>query len=390
MTLVAYFDDSREMDHDKVYHTMAGYVAPQELWDNVISLRWCGVLNAAPRPLTEYKASNCRALKREFRGWDRREADRVTLEIVNELLRADHRPLLGIGTVVVIDNFLTGARLRRFERMAMGMCLLNTVLTIFRYAKKLSRYEPIEFVCDVQPGLQGMFKQLLKENVDKIDWYEPGFRELKFADSRSTPPLQAADLLAYETRKDLKDRTKRKDHPRSTALARMLESHPHIGYAIGGDIVLEMLSPMPAEEWQGPAIIYQSPGLEFLTSQNRGARVRIARDPRPGATAYAQKPGDPNVALVPIDPKADMTRVANSIQDFLKKHPRLRSLGRIDYRLNVNARRIGLSLRRHEHDAWSFEATVEEGYWWIPATETHAERVADRLVAGVLDVWSDK
>jgi hypothetical protein len=111
--------------------------------------------------------------------------------------------------ITVLDDFrLTQIkdpteRRRRELRMGYLTCFPTVISQILDvYGKRLPEY-PIEFVFDDQKGLEGEALDTFREVRDQL--LRPEFREFVatpiFRPSHQVKPIQAADLLAYETQK---------------------------------------------------------------------------------------------------------------------------------------------------------------------------------------------
>jgi len=117
--------------------------------------------------------------------------------------------------------------------------LAEVVRTMCRFAHDFGMYEDIHFLCDARTD-QERIGRAWRSSIQKLrDNYGKHLSYLDFEDSKDMRPLQAADLIAYEARKDAKDRLVRPDSPRSRGLSILINSHPHIGYYWDSDILNE-------------------------------------------------------------------------------------------------------------------------------------------------------
>jgi hypothetical protein len=131
--------------------------------------------------------------------------------------------MVGFGSVYLAPQISNAERAQEFEQHAHRLGLMNVVGAICSYAMTNRRSEEINFLCDSQRGWEGGMTEMWDSVVRGSNvWYPGELSRLRFGDSKEVPPLQAADLFAYEIRKDVKDRIERPQSPRSMALHRLL------------------------------------------------------------------------------------------------------------------------------------------------------------------------
>lgn len=265
MALAAYMDDSRE---EGQLHSIAGYLGVLDDWESYFAPEWNAVLEKAPHPLSEFKASDCRALQGEFNGWTREEADGLTKDLVSVLTHHPSSRLFGFGAVMRIPPMDDLVLLEKSERLAHLMCFSDVVSSILLIAGHRGETDMIHFVHDYQPNLKGRLDDIFAEVRDV--WkptYQGDVSHLQFEDSEKVLPLQAADLLAYETRKDLKNRLESPPRKRSKELEVLMDAHFHIAYYMDA-IYLRQYQEMDerghGDEPAGLPILYASPTLEAV------------------------------------------------------------------------------------------------------------------------------
>jgi hypothetical protein len=237
--LVAYFDDSRYSYEDARFGSLcviAGYVAQQEVWETEFIPRWTAALKGAPHPISEFKTSNCRQRTGEFAGWTREECDSLTKALVDIITdQCPPKSLHGVSAVVELPD------VHGYETYAfLNAFWLTTVLATAVGAHHGRVGDEMKFIFDRQPGREG---QMATELEQALDWatalsMRRGLDPLPlrtspdFADSRIAVPLQAADLLAYETYKELKGRHALNARPASRALERLVEGQTHVALCL--------------------------------------------------------------------------------------------------------------------------------------------------------------
>lgn len=234
------------------------------------------MLKSGPRPLTEWKSSDSGALSGEFKNWSRAETGEFTIKVVDEITSHPYGSMLGFGTVILGPDYQDKRLAKAFEEHALRLCLINIVGAICRYALNFEKPEAIHFWCDEQPKFEGRIRQAWR-SVVQGSWYPVHLDPPEFGRSHDEVPLQAADLLAYEIRKDLKNLIARPERPRNMSLHRLIKGHPHVGFYIDDEIIQERFKakdenrPMP-----GPAILFAE-GIEI----GWDPPVSYIYDPRP-------------------------------------------------------------------------------------------------------------
>ena len=210
--MTCYFDDS--VAGGGLVSVVAGYLAADQVWAEFIP-RWRKVLDAAPHEISEYKTSDCRHGVGEFKGWSKEQRDVLTTELVSVILNSGD--LGGFSTVLLWPGIPDpdvpnpSENRRRQEHGGYGVVLGMTLTDTLRTATLMCGPDGVQPIVDQKDGtldrMQGNFK-VAKRIVDTIDGPEIANR-LKQpipGDSKKLPPLQAADLLAYETGKEVMNR----------------------------------------------------------------------------------------------------------------------------------------------------------------------------------------
>lgn len=240
--LAAYFDDSR----GEGLHAIAGYLGVLDVWGGPFATAWQAMLDGAPhkehvkpdRPF-EFKASDCRQgfgnfLKVEKGGWwTAAERDAIYRQAAGIIAEVAFPTMYGVGAVMRIPKQASNEAEERFQRFALVQCLADVVATVLMLAAHHhgSPGGSVLFVADKQKGLQQRFSDAFDSVCDVWRGTYPGeISGLHFEDSHKLAGLQAADLIAYETRKDFKNRLQGRKE--SGALTYLKESKFHIAYYV--------------------------------------------------------------------------------------------------------------------------------------------------------------
>ncbi|MET0396772.1 MAG: DUF3800 domain-containing protein, partial [Longimicrobiaceae bacterium] len=282
VALSAYFDDSRQYSNGLGYHAIGGYVATTDFWDTEFSPRWKRLIDSAPHKIGEWKTSDCRGGYGEFselEGWTIEERRKFTVQVVDELLSYPYLSIVGFGAVVVMPTHEDEKEAKRFEEHALRLGLLFIVGAICAYARDNRNSEEINCLCDEQKGWEGRLTDVWNSVVrGEKTWFSGEISKLRFDDSKKVLPLQAADLLAYEIRKDVIDRLERPQFPRSMALHRLLGGHPHLGVLVDSEHIDDMNAARAANRPPPLApFLFLSEGVEV----NGYGPFRLVGDPRP-------------------------------------------------------------------------------------------------------------
>ena len=225
--LVAYFDDSRNEDAGIV--VVAGYVASVATWDRFGSA-WARALGAGQRVAVEYKTSDCRQAVQAFKDWTRDERDALTSRVVSVITDPVFPDIIGIGSATLTDR-ATADPPSRAQSLLLGHLMCSVVVLSEVVGLCVDPETKLHFVFDRQPGLESAVRQLFTQAAKTYpELITDRVQPPRFADSAEQPPLQAADLLAYETYKEMKNRQEQPPRQTSGALDRLLRERSHVAH----------------------------------------------------------------------------------------------------------------------------------------------------------------
>jgi hypothetical protein len=247
MVLAGYFDDSRH-EQGSIY-CVGGYLGEKEVLDRKLEPPWRDAINSAPYKISEFKTSDCRQRQGEFtdeRGWTANQRNDLVIKLVDIL--CDHIPknnIIGYSTVVLMPpNFqrlfqefgnllpYTETDMRRsFESIAYGFCFVDILRFSYEDIASHSGFYTRELrtVFDSQNAFAFAMKaydHIIRNYPQLI--ISKTFRRPVPEDSKNLCALQAADLLAYETGKEVRSRIYEPERPVSKALQRLVNAKPHI------------------------------------------------------------------------------------------------------------------------------------------------------------------
>lgn len=248
MIIGCYFDESYAQRRAAI----AAYLAPLTIWDDKFTPTWRRFLASAPHPISEYKTDDIRYRGNEFECWTKEEARTFALRAVQLLGDVSAFPhLYGFGVAMTLPH-ASEKDIHEWEKHGLVSCFRLLLLNAIAFLRK---WEPpitcLQCVSDIQPrGLTGLFQEAFGDAKELVA-PDCNFRisNLQFEDSREVLPIQTADMLAYETRKELASRLESPQRYRSRALIHLLQRRVHVGFYLDQKMF---------EETGLPPILYES------------------------------------------------------------------------------------------------------------------------------------
>jgi hypothetical protein len=200
--LQAFIDDSKDQREEESF-ALGGFRAPADRWER-LNEDWNTLLTA--EGLIEFNASDCSGGWGPFRGKTADERNRIYgkfLDVIEAL--APH----GTATIIDMPGWpVYGDFLRSHGEAQYAKPFVTASMHITELMAKLDSdpsSEQIAFVFDNQEEFAGrvtdLFLRWQAEAKIKPDLaFAARFHSITWADSKQTPGLQAADVLAYEAR----------------------------------------------------------------------------------------------------------------------------------------------------------------------------------------------
>jgi hypothetical protein len=183
--------------------TVGAYVARLKQWQD-----WTKRWNAAKRPIKVYHAVDAQNLTGEFKGWSEEARDEVVKRILPVIADSD---IPGVVVGVQMDEFEKAIAGRDDLRPIFGTpyaaCFQWVVQIIMNFALGALNTERITFVHELNDYRQEALASFawVKQHGNPLG----NIIGLQFADKKDYIPLQAADILAYEGNKRLRDPNRR-------------------------------------------------------------------------------------------------------------------------------------------------------------------------------------
>lgn len=196
--LIGYFDDSgKESDPSNRLVCMAGYLAVDDYWEQ-FGPQWYHHL--LKHGVSCFHMKELIPRQGEFKDLTLEKRDELLLDCVKVIKENE---LIGFGVGVDAEAWrLLPDALTKSSGNAQEFCFLRIIRLIIERLKRVSPNEKLALIFDCdQEFAARRFKQFSKLRE------RPEIREhlasIAFCDPRLYIPLQAADFLAWETRKEL-------------------------------------------------------------------------------------------------------------------------------------------------------------------------------------------
>jgi hypothetical protein len=196
--LKAYLDESGTHDESPVL-TVAGYLARPRRWQ-----AWTKKWNAAKRPVKIYHAADAANLHGEFEGWSHDQVAELAKKLLPTIVDAELR---GIVIGIHMDEFrkaMAGRNdLLEIFPSPYAACFQWLAQIIMNLQAHIGSNERIAFIHECND-----FRRAALESFGWIKRYgnpQASIISLSFADKADAVPLQAADILAYEGNKRMRE-----------------------------------------------------------------------------------------------------------------------------------------------------------------------------------------
>jgi Protein of unknown function (DUF3800) len=196
--LKIYMDESGVHDGSPVV-TVAAYVGRPRDWKN-----WTKKWNVAKRPIKVYHAADAQALKGEFEGWSESDRDDVVKRVLPVIADSD---LPGIVIGIQMDEFRRAIAgkgdLQQFLGEPYAACFQWVIQSIMFLQARTGNTERMAFVHESNDYRNHALEAF--NYVQKFSNPNGTKLSIRFGDKSGYPPLQAADILAYEGNRRMRD-----------------------------------------------------------------------------------------------------------------------------------------------------------------------------------------
>jgi len=193
--LKAFVDDSGSGGDSRCF-VLAGYVSTVDKWDAFDAL-WIDALNTHPR-IGYFKASEAESLKGQFAGFTEQTKNTKIDILIDVIRRCAEWPVCARLRQSDYDDLVRGRVPKRWDSpyYFLFQILIGSCVTLERFH---GDSEPMEFVFDSSERFDKMSHNLVKTFYNRE--FFRGVINVTYRDDKKVPPLQAADLYAWQTRR---------------------------------------------------------------------------------------------------------------------------------------------------------------------------------------------
>lgn len=282
MAMLGFFDESFRDDGLLV---VAGYRASEKLWKD-LDQEWGAALEASPMAVSEFKTSQCRSGEGPFRNWLPAQRDDLFSRLLAVLTAPKYNgELIGFGAGVVVPRASARRDRQRNFELSYAMCICMVTASVRLSATRDLPDGDFQLYFDAGQRLAASGSRGLKLLPDQLKGrgFTGSIKSPIFVDSTARPGIQAADLLANLTLRDLH----RQIHagyeaPHGPELRRLLSGQFHHAQYINPTIWRETLQTgymRPNEDLLLPLYSTYPPAVaaEFMTVMARTQRGDFAR-----------------------------------------------------------------------------------------------------------------
>jgi hypothetical protein len=201
VTMLRTFMDETGIHEDAETVAVAGYISHPKNWR-----AWSNDWNRAKRPIKVFHATDCANFRGEFEGWDRARRDAYVAQLLPAI---PAHPLAGIVIGIQLADFEAAFKdkpeLVEMFGTPYTACFQWAISIIMDIATDRGHGERMAFIHEVNDYKGECFKAF--EYVDTYLNPRKIPMTVSFGTKEQYPPLQAADVLAYEGGKFLKNPT---------------------------------------------------------------------------------------------------------------------------------------------------------------------------------------
>lgn len=195
-----YMDESGTHDGSPVVSVSAYAGRPKE-WQKFIK-DW----NVAKRPIKIFHATDCEALRGEFDGWSADQRNELVARLLPVLNKYELR---GNAIGINVNDFKAAVKNLTLEHLfgsPYAACFQVVVDNVLWQCREAKLTEALAFIHE-----DNDYKQEALDAFDFVKSIYPEFAArmtMTFASKEKMVPLQAADILAYEANKRLRDQSR--------------------------------------------------------------------------------------------------------------------------------------------------------------------------------------
>jgi Protein of unknown function (DUF3800) len=204
--VTCFVDDSGSHSSAPAYVLSAFFTTPKH-WEKIMR-EWLGMVHRYK--VNTFHAVDCANGGGEFRDWSNRRKKSMFRNLINIL--SHHSSLNGCSASIVVRDYEEIVYPEAHSVFG-GPKLLAFQLLLLEVSKKA--LQPINFVVDKPSKGWGLFEDIFEKTrkLSKLRAWAGCLDKLTPGNVRTFPQLQTADLLAYESYRELARRAKGKTGP---------------------------------------------------------------------------------------------------------------------------------------------------------------------------------
>jgi hypothetical protein len=255
--MTAYFDDSGTHKESDIA-VAACLVSDDRRWDR-FGPSWNRVLEEAGMADDGFHMAEFVAHKPPFDAWDAQRREAVIKALISTINR---HALVGMATAVVktdYDRFVTGELRRRLGDLHYTFAVESCLAFVEEWMKRTSLVQPVYYVFDAmgkgRHEIADLFEDIIDRKLGTHFGIEPS--GYAFGSRRSIVQLQAADILAWEANKYMRDHQFTAKTPRKSFQS-MVDGVPDgirarfFDFSSLPGLVAELREKYEAVNWEGP------------------------------------------------------------------------------------------------------------------------------------------
>lgn len=223
--LVGYFDESGNDERSKAF-CVGGYIADSRTWFD-LGRHWKRTLDEFD--VSCFHATDCLAGRKAFQGWDETRKTALMTELISVINSFD---VAGVAAGILKHDH--EASVQRKEHEVLGLparqwknpyflCFETCITDVALEFRDWERGTVIPFVFDRQKDFSSTASRIYQSLKASTFSARGCLGDLEFKGKDGCPPLQAADLLVCELRRDLERRSYDSGRPMRRSLTRLLK-----------------------------------------------------------------------------------------------------------------------------------------------------------------------
>jgi hypothetical protein len=222
--IIAYFDESYDREHSHVF-ALAGWTAWNTEWERLNS-EWRAVL--AEYGIADLHMRDYESGWGQYKGWERTRKIEFLSALIDTFGEGSASPSsgpLGFWSALPLKDYerYVGGRPLKWEDHHSFVCFVHCISRMLPFTRGMPQGVKIDFVFDSNPNLETRTRAIFSQLpfLPEFAEFHHRFGDVRFASRRDTPPLQAADLLAYECYKHVVNASAGFRRPKRKSLVRI-------------------------------------------------------------------------------------------------------------------------------------------------------------------------